>query len=321
MLPRCLAVLATLACATPALAQDICPERSVRFVVPFPPGGSVDTVARLLAPHVGAQLGRQIVIDNRAGASGSVGTAAAAAAAGDGCTVLLVFDTHAVNPSLIARMPFDTERDLAPLMLLGTSPMVLAAHPSAGITTWSEVQQRSRARPGELTYASIGQGSLAHLAMTQIANLAGIQLTHVPYRGGGPAVQDALAGHVTMILATPFVLVQHIRDGRLRPIALTGATRSAQLPDTPTYRELGFQAFEAYAWWGILMPGRTPAAILARMHTAFAHAIALPEVRARLDSLGMEVQAGDPEGLRRFIAAEIPRWREVIRNNAITAGD
>jgi tripartite-type tricarboxylate transporter receptor subunit TctC len=304
-----------------AAAQDLCAERTIRFIVPFPPGGSVDTVARLFAPHVGQATGRQIVVDNRGGASGSVGTAAAAAAPGDGCTVLLVFDTHAVNPSLIARLPFDTERDLAPVMLLGTSPMVLAAHPSTGITNWNQVLERARARPGDITYATIGQGSLAHLTMTQIANLAGIQLTHVPYRGGGPAVQDAVAGHVNMILATPFVLVSHIRDGRLRAIALTGAEPSAQLPEAPTFRALGFPGFEAYAWWGILMPGRTPPAMVARMHAEFTRVVAMPEVRARLDALGMDVIASDPDGLRRFVAAEIPRWREVVRANGITAGD
>jgi tripartite-type tricarboxylate transporter receptor subunit TctC len=321
MILRRLAVIGCMLAAGAAQAQDLCPERSLRFIVPFPPGGSVDAVARLLGPHVGQHTGRQIVVDNRAGASGSVGSAAAAAAPGDGCTVLLVFDTHAVNPSLIARMPFDTERDLTPVMLLGTSPMVLAAHPSANITAWQQVVDRSRAKPGDITYASIGQGSLAHLAMTQLSNLAGIQLTHVPYRGGGPAVQDAVAGHVSMIMATPFVLVAHIRDGRLRPVAQTGATRAASLPDTPTYRELGFAGFEAYAWWGILMPGRTAPATVARMHAAFAHAVALPEVRARLDSLGMDIRGSDPDGLRQFIASEIPRWREVIRANAITAGD
>lgn len=317
---RLLLAFALLA-ALPAAAQDICADRTIRFIVPFPPGGSVDTVARLFSPHVGQGLNRQVVVDNRAGASGSVGTAAAAAAPGDGCTVLFVFDTHAVNPSLIPRLPFDTEKDLAPLMLLGTSPMLLAAHPTAQVTSWNQVLERSRARPGELTYASIGQGSLAHLAMTQISNLAGIQLTHVPYRGGGPAVQDAIAGHVGMILATPFVLVQHVRDGRLRPVALTGARRSAQFPDTPTFQELGFRNYEAHAWWGILMPGRTAPPMLARMHAELARVVALPEVRARLDSLGMDVTASDPEGLRRFVASEIPRWREVIRANGITAGD
>jgi tripartite-type tricarboxylate transporter receptor subunit TctC len=320
-LRRLLAAAVLLGLAAPAAAQDLCAERTIRFIVPFPPGGSVDTVARLFAPHVGQATGRQIVVDNRSGASGSVGTALAAAAPGDGCTVLLVFDTHAVNPSLIQRLPFDTERDLAPLMLLGTSPMVLAAHPTANISSWAQVLERSRAQPASLTYASIGQGSLAHLTMTQLANLAGIQLTHVPYRGGGPAVQDAVAGHVNMILATPFVLVQHIRDGRLRAIAQTGAARSDQLPETPTWRELGFDGFEAYAWWGILMPGRTPPAMVARMHAEFARAVAIPEVRARLDGLGMDVTATDPAGLSRFIAAEIPRWREVIRANNITAGD
>jgi tripartite-type tricarboxylate transporter receptor subunit TctC len=311
--------------ATPAGAQtpagDVCGERVIRFVVPFPPGGSVDAVARLLAPHIAGGLGRQIVVDNRPGASGSVGTAAAAAAPGDGCTVLFVFDTHAVNPSLIARLPFDTERDLAPVMLLGTSPMLLAAHPSARLASWSDVLERARREPGAPTYASIGQGSLAHLAMTQLAALAAIRPTHVPYRGGGPAVQDAVAGHVEMILATPFVLIGHVMDGRLRPIATTGNTRSAGLANTPTFGELGFPGFEAYAWWGVLMPGRTPPAMLARMHAALTTAVDVPDVRARLQSLGMDIRASDAATLRDFVAAEIARWRDVVRANAITAGD
>lgn len=322
-LPRRL--LAALACvllaAAPAAAQDLCAERSIRFIVPFPPGGSVDAVARLLAPHVGEETGRQVVVENRGGASGSVGTGIAAQAAGDGCTVLFVFDTHAVNPSLIPGLPFDTERDLAPVMLIGTSPMVLAAHPSTGIGTWAQYVARAQARPGSPSYASIGQGSLAHLAMTQLANLARIRPTHVPYRGGGPAVQDAIAGHVESIMATPFVLVGHIRDRRLVALAQTGAARSAQLPDTPTFAELGFVGFEAQAWWGVLMPGRTPPAMVGRMEAEIARAVALPAVRARLDSLGMEVRAADGAALRAFIATEIPRWAGVIRANAITAGD
>lgn len=320
-LARCAIAALALLAASPAAAQDVCAERSIRFIVPFPPGGSVDAVARLVSPHVGEATGRQVVVENRGGASGSVGTGIAAQAPGDGCTVLFVFDTHAVNPSLIAGLPFDTERDLAPVMLIGTSPMVLAAHPSAGIATWAAFVARAQGQPGSPTYASIGQGSLAHLAMTQLANLAQIRPTHVPYRGGGPAVQDAVAGHVETIMATPFVLVGHIRDRRLVALAQTGAARSPLLPETPTFAELGFQGFEAQAWWGALMPGRTPAPMLARMQAELARAIAVPSVRARLDSLGMEVRAADAAALRAFIAAEIPRWAGVIRANAITAGD
>lgn len=314
------ALAAAVLAAGTALAQgDVCPDRTIRFLVPFPPGGSTDALARLVQPRVGEVLGRTVVVENRGGAAGSIGTAAAAAAPGDGCTVLFVFDTHATNPSLIPNLPFDTRRDLAPLMLVGTSPMVMTAHRSTPYTDFRQVIAEGK-RPGrEPAYGTIGNGSLAHLAMTQLQRLGGFTLIHVPYRGGGPLVQDAAAGNVPLAVATVVVLRPQIDAGTLRPLAVTGAERHPALPEVPTMREFGFEGFSAYAWWGILMPARTPEPVRARMHAALADAIGQPQTRDRLAGLGMDLRISDPASFARFLDAEIDRWARVIRENNITA--
>lgn len=315
------AMCAALLAAGPALAQgDICPERTIRFMIPFPPGGSTDALARLIQPRMSELLGRTIVVENRGGAAGSIGTAAAAAAPGDGCTVLFVFDTHATNPTLIPNLPFDTRRDLAPLMLVGTNAMVVTAHRSTPYTDFRQVIAEGKQPGKEPAYGSIGNGSLAHLAMTQLQTLGGFGMTHVPYRGGGPLVQDAAAGNVPLAMATIVVLRPQMDAGTIRPLAITGAERHPALPNTPTMRELGFEGFEAYAWWGILMPSRTPKPMQARMHAALADAIGQPQARERLAGLGMDLRISDPETFERFLNAEIDRWGQVIRENNITPG-
>ncbi|MBL8382847.1 MAG: tripartite tricarboxylate transporter substrate binding protein [Burkholderiales bacterium] len=317
---RALVGIAACALSAAAAAQSW-PTQPLRFIVPFPPGGTVDQFARLLQPHLQSALGQSIVIENRAGASGSIGAAAAAKAAPDGTTWLWVFDTHGVNPSLIPNLPFDTQKDLAPVMLIGKGAMVLTAHASQPFKAWSEVLAAARAKPASLSYGSIGSGSLAHLAMTAIENQIKADFTHVPYKGGGPLAADAIAGHVPLAMATYALFQPHIAAGKLRPITVTSPRRMTQLPDVPTFAESGLPGFEAEAWWGVFAPTGTPAPLIMRMHAEIAKALRVPSVQERMNNIGVVVTAAPPEELGRFLAGEIARWGKVVRDNKIKAGE
>ena len=306
--------------ANAALAQNW-PTQPLKIVAPFPPGGTVDQIARILQPHLQQALGQSLIIENRAGASGSIGTAAVAKAPADGYTWVFVFDTHGVNPSLIPNMPFDTLKDLAPVMLIGRGAMVLTAHASTPYKTYGEAAAAARAKPGALSYGSIGSGSLAHLAMTAIGNQTKFEMTHVPYKGGGPLTSDAIAGHVPLAMATYALFQPHMQSGRLRPLAVTSPKRMAQLPEVPTIAELGVPGFEAEAWWGILAPAGTPPAIVARMHAEVQKAMKIPAVQERLQQMGILITASPPEEFGKFLANEVARWGKVVRDNKIKAGE
>ncbi len=305
--------------AVPAAAQSW-PTKPVRFIVPFPPGGSVDPLARLLGAKLSESLGQQFLVENRPGASGSVGATVAARSPADGYTFLFVFDTHAVNPALIPNMPFDTEKDLAPVMLVGTAPMAIATNPNKPYKTFADITSAAKAKPDAISYGSVGSGSLGHLSVTLVQQAAGIKLVHVPYRGGGPMTQDALGGHVELIIGSVAVLASHVRSGSLRAVVLTGDKRSHTMPDVPTLAESGFPGFSAVAWWGILAPAGTPAPILQKFHAELVKAIDLPDVKKTLtETLGMDVQASSPEALQKFLVAEMARWGKVVKDNNIRA--
>jgi len=314
-----LALPAALA-AAPAAAQTW-PNQPLRLVAPFPPGGTVDQISRLLQPHLQQALGQSIVIENRAGASGSIGSAVVAKAAPDGYTWLSVFDTHGVNPSLIPNMPFDTLKDLAPVMLIGTGAMVVTAHASTPVKTWGELVQAARAKPGSVNYGTIGSGSLAHLTMTAIGNQLKVDWTHVPYKGGGPLATDGVAGHVPFTMATYALWAPHLASGKLRPLAVTSPKRMTQLPDVPTLAESGVPGFEAQAWWGILAPAGTPQPIIARMNAELAKVLAIPAVQERLVQMGVVVSASTPDDFGKFVANEVGKWGKVVRENKIKAGE
>src|SRR6201987_70990 len=239
----------------------------IRIIVPFPPGGTTDQIARRIQPRLQTEPKTPVVIENRGGASGSIGTQAAVTSPPNGTTFLLVFDTHAVNPSLLPNLPFDTLRDLAPVMLIGTSPMVITAHPASEYKSFADVVAAAKKKEGAVNYGTIGVGSLANLAMSQIANELNVSLTHIPYKGGGPLTTDAIAGHVPVAIASVALFSPQISAGALRPLAVTSADRYPQLPDIPTVRELGI-AIDAQSWWGLLAPARTSNDIIARMHDA-----------------------------------------------------
>ena len=234
------------------------PVKPIKLVAVFPPGGSVDQVARVISQPLQVLLGQPVFVDNKGGASGSIGTAAVAKSEPDGYTFAVVFDTHGVNPSLIPNLSYDTKKDLLPVMLISRSAMMVAAHPSTGFKNFSEVVAASKKNPGKYAFARIGSGSLAHLALTQLQNQGNFQLTHVPYKGGGPALQDAVGGQVPRIAGTVFLISPQVDGKNLVPLAVTFAKRIAKYPDVKTMAEQGFPGYESVAWWGVFCTCQNP---------------------------------------------------------------
>lgn len=310
------------ALAPPASAQPAAdwPNKPVRFIVPFPPGGSVDPLARLTGARLSAALGQQFVVDNRTGGSGSIGTAIGAKSAPDGYTYVFVFDTHAVNPSLIPNLPFDTLKDLASVMIVGTAPMVLTTSPSKPYKSFDDITKLARAKPGTLTFGSVGSGSLGHLAMMIVQQQVGVKWIHVPYKGGGPALTAAMGNEIDFAVTSVAVPGPHIKAGRLRAVVSTGAKRSAGFPEVPTLIESGLPGFSAPAWWGIVAPAGIPRPILNKVHGEISKAYAQPDLRKQLtEQFGMDVVAGTPEAMTQFVSSEIARWGKVVRDNGIRA--
>ncbi|NBS66900.1 MAG: tripartite tricarboxylate transporter substrate binding protein [Betaproteobacteria bacterium] len=297
------------------------PNRPIRLVSPFPPGGTTDQIARLVQPALSQSLGVPVVVENRSGGNGSIGTGMVAKAAPDGHTFVVVFDTHGTNPSLIPNMGFDTRTELAPVMLIATGAMVITVHKSQTQKSFGDLIKSARTTSAGVPYGTIGSGSLAQLAMTSLAAQVGFPMTHVPYKGGGPLAADALAGHVPVAMATTALLSPHIRSGALVPLAVTSAQRDPALPDVPTLAEQGVKDFEALAWWGVFAPAGTPADIISRINRELSAALSEPTVRTRLTGLGMNLQLSQPMELGTFLDSQITRWAKVIREFNIRAGD
>ena len=298
------------------------PAGPIRIVVPFPPGGSVDAVARLAQAGLAQRLGATIVIENRTGASGSTGSAAVAKAAPDGNTWLVVFDTHAVNPSLLPNFPFDNDKDLDPVSLIATAPYVVARHPSRPYTNLGELIRAAKEKPRSISYASVGSGSIGHLALELLSKQAGIDLIHVPYRGGGPALNDAIAGHVDLIVASAAQLMPQITPGAIRPVFQLGKTRLRALPDLPTIVESGYPGAQANAWWGMFAPAGTPKPIIARFRAALAESLRDERVAKQLtETQQMTLVLSEPEELRSFASEQARIWGAVVRDNNIKADE
>ena len=319
---------AVLGCAGPmpllqsAQAQTAAdwPNKPVRFICPFPPGGSVDPLARMTGARLNAALGQQFVVDNRTGGSGSIGTALGAKSAPDGYTFVIVFDTHAVNPSLIPNLPFDTLKDLQNVMLIGTAPMVLTTNPSKPYKGFDDVVKLAKAKPAALTFGSVGSGSLGHLAMMLVQQQAGIKMIHVPYKGGGPAITDTIGGQIDFAVTSVAVPGPHIKAGRLRAVVSTGDKRSHVVPDTPTLIESGLPGMSALAWWGWVAPAGLPAPLLAKVHGEMTKVYAQADLRKQItEQLGMDLVASSPEAMTKFLTAEIGRWAKVVKENGIRA--
>jgi tripartite-type tricarboxylate transporter receptor subunit TctC len=293
------------------------PSGVVKIIVPFPPGGTVDPIARLAQTGLQQRLGATIIIENRPGASGSMGATAVAKAAPDGNTWLFVFDTHAVNPFL-QNLPFDTEKDLDPVVLIGTAPNVLATHPSRPYRTLADVIEAAKAKPDTLTYGSVGSGSVGHLTMVQLTKRAGIKMVHVPYRGGGPAMNDAIAGHIDFIIGSASLVMPQIGAATIRPILQTGKTRMVSLPATPNAIESGFAEFESYAWWGVFAPAGTPKQINQRFGNALIETLREPGISKQIsENLQVTMLLGGPEEQRQFLRAQMDLWGPVVKENGI----
>ena len=301
-----------------ASAQAWPTRQAIRLVAVFPPGGSVDQVARIIAQPLSLQLGQTVIVENRGGASGTIGTAAVVQAPADGYTFAVVFDTFGVNPSLTPSMPFDSKKDLTPMVLVGTSPMVLATHVGSEYKTFADVVAAAKAKKN-VSFGTIGNGSLGHLAMALLGKDAHVEWTHIPYKGGGPLMSDAVAGHVPLSIGSVFVTKPHIDSGRMRPLAVTTTKRAQDLPNVPTIAENGYPGFEAPAWWAVLASSKTPPEIIKRMNEELNKVLKNPEVAKKLDAQGIDIVGGSSEQARSFIEKQMTIWAKVVKDNDIKA--
>jgi tripartite-type tricarboxylate transporter receptor subunit TctC len=306
----CAAALAALSAAV--CAADAYPTKPVRMIVPFPAGGGVDIVARSLAPHLTERWKQQVVVDNRPGAGAIIGADVAAKSPADGYTLLLANTAHAINATLHRKLAFDPVRDFAPITLIATQPSVLAVHPSVPAKSVKELIALARAKPGSLNFASSGNGTPPHLSGAMFSDMTGIDMTHVPYKGAAPALTDLLGGQVQLMFATIISVGPHLQAGRLRPLAVTSAKRSAALPEVPTVAEAGVPGFEATAWFMLMAPAKTPATIIGQLHRDMAQVVKAGELRERLTRDGAEPVGSTPEEAARFLKTEIARWGKVI---------
>ena len=308
-------VLATvlLCAATLAGAQQF-PAKPLRLIVPFPPGGGNDTVARAIAQQLGPDLGQPVVVENRPGAGGSVGAEMAAKSPPDGHTLFLAgVGSHAVNPNLHPNLPYDAIKDFAPITLVASAPSVLVVNPGVPARSVAELTAYARANPGKLNYASNGNGSAAQLAAAMYESMAGVRMVHVPYKGIAPALTDLLSGEVQLMFGTIVALVPHIQAGKLRALAVTSRKRSSLLTEVPTLAESGLPDYEAGSWYGILAPAGTPREVIDRLHASIVKALRQPDVAKRLAAEGAEVIGSTPEEFGAHIKAEVARVGKVVR--------
>jgi len=300
----------------PAFAQEW-PTKPVKFVSPYPPGGSVDPLARLFAAKLSASLKQQFIVENRTGASGIIGTDYVAKSAPDGYTFVFIFDTHAVHQALNPNLPFDPVKDFAPVMIVGTAPMAITTGAMKPYRTFADVIAAAKAKPDAVTLGNVGNGSLAHLTTIVLNQAAGIHLVPVPYKGGGPLSTDLMGGQVELGIASTAAQAQHVRGGKMRALVLTGDKRSHTMPEVPTLREQGIDVV-AHAWWGILAPAGTPRPIIDKLVSELNKALNLPDVKKMLgETLGMDVVALSPEATQKWIVEQIARWGKVVRENNI----
>ena len=307
---------AALAPSLPAWADESYPSRPVKMIVPVAAGGGTDFTARTLAEKLGVALGQPVVVENRPGASGSLGVQQAAAASPDGYTLVMPITSFPINPSL-RKLPFDTIKDFAPVVLAGTLPLVLVVNPDVPAKSVAELIALARSKPRGINFANSGNGTTAHLAGELFNRMAGTQMVSVNYKGGGPAVSDLLGGHVQVYFSTIPSVVQHIQAGKLRALAVTGKERSPEMPDIPTVAESGLPDFEVTAWFGIFAPAQTPQPVVARLNTELVKILAMADVREKLANHGVEPGGGSPESLGRFLVCEVAKWGDVVREAGI----
>jgi tripartite-type tricarboxylate transporter receptor subunit TctC len=309
------AVAIAAAIVTTHAAAQTYPTRAVRFIVPAPPGGGADILARTLGQRLGEMWGQQFVVDNRAGAGGIVGTDLAAKALPDGHTIVMAYTSHAINPGLYPKLPYDSIKDFAPVALVAQIPNVLALHPTVPAKSVNELIALAKDKPGTLLYASAGSGTSTHLAGALFNSMARVNMVHVPYKGATPAFTDLVGGQVSLMFANMASSFPHVRAGKLRALAVTGKTRSIAAPDLPTIDEAALPGYEANAWFAVLAPRATSAGIVDKLNRAIVAIVEAPDVRGKLLVQGVEPMTSTPADLGRFLSAEIVKWTRVVKES------
>jgi tripartite-type tricarboxylate transporter receptor subunit TctC len=306
------------AALTAASAQEPYPARPIRLILPFPPGGAVDHVARLVTVRVAEDLGRPFVMENKAGAGGVIATDATAKATPDGYTLLLTTPNHTISAALNARLPYDAERDLVPVSVVAEVPELLVSHPSAPFETFAGFVEYATKHPGKLNYSSAGNGTLPHVTMELLLRRTGVEVAHIPYRGSAPAMTDLLAGQVQLKMDTYATASQHIAQGKLRALAFASRERSTLMPNVPTVAEMGLPGYEGILWIGVMAPAGTPKPVIEKLASAFQRAVRTVELAERLKRDGVEPVGGTPEAFDALMAREIAQWRDLGRAARIT---
>nr|WP_245001849.1 tripartite tricarboxylate transporter substrate binding protein [Cupriavidus pinatubonensis] len=300
-----------------AQAQSF-PNKPIRVVVPYPPGGPTDIVARVVGQKLSEKLGQPLVVENRPGAGGNIGAEAVAKSAPDGYTLLVATTAHAINMTLFSKPGYDTRKDFAPVSMLTRGPLVLVTAPATPASNVAELIALAKAKPGQVTFASSGNGQSTHLAAELFNSMAGIHMTHVPYKGSAPALTDVMGGQATVMFDTMLSAMPFVRDGKLKALAITGATRSPAAPDTPTIAQAGLPGYEASAWNALLAPAGTPPAILNTLNGALKAVLQDPDVRARFASQGFAAEWTEPAATARIIGQEIDKWARVVKTSGAT---
>ncbi len=295
------------------------PDKPIRFLVPYPPGGGTDVIARIVQERFQAALGQPILIDNKGGAGGSVGTELVARAPADGYTVLFTLSSHTINPAIFPKLSFDTVKDFEPIGTVASLPQILVANPQLPASTIAELVALAKARPGSLSYASVGNGSPGHLAGELLKLRTGTQMTHIPYRGGGPAVTDVIGGQVPLLWVSIPAAAQFVKTGKLKALGVSTLKRSAAFPDVPTLQEAGVPDFEVDSWYAMFVPARTPRAVIDKLNRALNQVVSDPAIREKLLAQGSEGVGGTPEALARTVAAELPKWAKLAKDANINA--
>jgi len=313
---RILAACAALVLAYPAQAQNY-PTRPVRMIVPFSPGGAADVPGRMLMQKLTEALGQQVVVDNRPGAGGTIGADLAAKAAADGYTLLMISNTHVISASLYKKLPYDSLKDFAPVLQFGDAPNVLVVHPALPVKSVRELVALAKAKPGSIDFASSGNGSSQHLFAALFTSLAGVKMTHIPYKGSAQATTDLLAGQVKVSFPGIAGMIQHIRNGRLRALAVTSAKRSPQMPDVPSIAEAGVKGYEASLWLGILAPAALPKDINARLNAEVGRILKQPALQASFRTVGTEIVYRAPEDFGKFVKSELGKWARVVKETGM----
>ena len=308
------ALACTLAVGVNEVAAQTYPAKPVRLVSPYPPGGANDILARIIGQKLGEHFGQQIVIENRAGATGNIGAEFVAKAAPDGYTILMGQASNlTINISLMGKLPFDPVRDFAPVTLVATTPNLLVVHPSLPVRTIKDLVVLAKGKPGTINYASSGSGSAGHLAAELFRKVAGVDMVHIPYKGAAPALTDVVAGQAQIYFTSPISAQPFVKGGRLRMVAVTSLQRSPSMPDIPTVAESGYPGFDVVSWWGVLTPAAVPREIVGKLHTEIVRILALPEIKARLADQGADAASNSPEQFAAYIKSEITKWAKLIK--------